>query len=227
MILTSAFTSWYWTYNKCDVPSFALSSAIVRTLRYHFGTIAFGSLFMPISRSTRTLFGIGSSRRTWRPLICLQLTCNEHCEPLLEVFQRFNRNAYIMSAVYGKELNRSAFDAYQLIFRNCSRYITTDSITWIAFYIGKILMACVAFVALYMYYDTHLTSVFEQFFILFSFKHGICITFPLICVTLGAYLIFDLFITVYTVAVDTLALCAREYTPTFFSVFLLLIFHVR
>lgn len=212
MILSSAYTTWYWTYHKSDVPTYTLSSAIARTLRYHFGTIAFGSLFMPISRFTCAIFGIGSSGSTWAlPFLCLKFTCNAHCQPFFEVLQRFNRNAYIMSAVYGKDLALSASDANKLIFRNSTRYITTDSISWIAFYIGKILFGCFAFVAFYGYYD-----IYAKMLVLIRLKLGVCIVLPLICATVGSYMIFDLFVSVYTVAVDTLALCARKYKFRFF-----------
>lgn len=34
MMLASTFSTWYWTYNKRDLPFFTLTSGIYRTLRY-------------------------------------------------------------------------------------------------------------------------------------------------------------------------------------------------
>merc|ERR1711862_467112 len=46
MVLAGAFASWYWTFNKNDTPSLPLLSSIGRVLRYHLGTLAFGSLII-------------------------------------------------------------------------------------------------------------------------------------------------------------------------------------
>ena len=55
MVLAGAFASWYWVLDKRDIPKMPLMSSFFRTLRYHLGTIAFGSLVVAIIRMIRVL----------------------------------------------------------------------------------------------------------------------------------------------------------------------------
>ena len=47
--LAGAFASWYWAWDKKkDVPALPLMASLGRTLRYHTGSLAFGSLIIAI-----------------------------------------------------------------------------------------------------------------------------------------------------------------------------------
>lgn len=89
----------------------------------------------------------------------------------------------------------SAVKAYHLIMRNCLRYIATDMVTWLVFFFSKLLLASGTGVAAYFYY--------RQYAIIHIF-------FPVIGLTIGAFFIFGVFFSVYSVAVETLMLCARK-----------------
>ncbi|PZC79789.1 hypothetical protein B5X24_HaOG215778 [Helicoverpa armigera] len=55
MMLASTFSTWYWTFQKRDLPFFTLTSGIFRTLRYHMGTVALGALIIAIVRVIRVI----------------------------------------------------------------------------------------------------------------------------------------------------------------------------
>ena len=57
------------------------------------------------------------------PLVKAMLCCCKCCFWCLEKFMKFiNRNAYIMTAVYGKNFCWSAKEAFSLLLRNIARY---------------------------------------------------------------------------------------------------------
>lgn len=54
--LAGAFASYYWAFQKPkDVPSFPVMSAAGRAVRYHLGSLAFGSLLLAIVKIIRVI----------------------------------------------------------------------------------------------------------------------------------------------------------------------------
>uniref|UniRef100_A0A8C8A3A1 Choline transporter-like protein n=1 Tax=Oryzias sinensis TaxID=183150 RepID=A0A8C8A3A1_9TELE len=98
--LAGAFASYYWALVKPrDVPACPLSSSFSRAIRYHTGSLAFGSLILALTQMVRVVLEYldyrlkGSQNGCARFLIC----CLKSCFWCLEHFIRFlNRNAYIM-----------------------------------------------------------------------------------------------------------------------------------
>ena len=144
--MAGAFASWYWTLNKRDIPKTPLLASTWRTFRYHLGTLAFGSLIIAILRMIRLMieyiehkikeYGqdnpivkvgekgtflpnkFGGIKNFRQCVICF-CRCCFWC---LEKFMKFlNRNAYIMTAIYGKNFCWSAKEAFSLLFRNMAR----------------------------------------------------------------------------------------------------------
>ncbi len=57
LVLAGAFASWYFVRDKKrDMPRFILIRSIARTLRYHAGTAAFGSLLLALIKALRLFF---------------------------------------------------------------------------------------------------------------------------------------------------------------------------
>lgn len=99
MVLAGTFARWYWTFNKDDVPFFALTGSIYRTIRFHLGTLAFGSFIITVCRIIRIILEyVDHKLKKWdnefsRAVMC----CCRFFFWLLETFLKFlNRNAYIM-----------------------------------------------------------------------------------------------------------------------------------
>ena len=53
--LSGAFASYYWTMHKDEVPFFALIGSFLRCVRYHLGSVAFGSLLVAVVRFIRII----------------------------------------------------------------------------------------------------------------------------------------------------------------------------
>jgi choline transporter-like protein 2/4/5 len=128
MVMAGAFASWYWTFDKKNIPSAPLSASVYRVFRYHLGTLAFGSLIIAIIRFIRIMIEVIEERLKAysqdNPLVKCVLCCCRCCFWCLESFMRFlNRNAYIMTAVYGKNFCWSAKEAFFLLLRNAARYV--------------------------------------------------------------------------------------------------------
>jgi choline transporter-like protein 2/4/5 len=131
MILASVFATWYWTFRKSNLPFFAVLDATCRVLRYHIGTLAFGSLIITICRLIRIMLEYVDQKlkkydnEITRAILCC-CKCFFWC---LEKFLKFiNRNAYIMCAIHGKNFCASAKDAFLLLMRNIVRVFVLDKV---------------------------------------------------------------------------------------------------
>lgn len=131
MVLAATFATWYWTFHKSDVPFFTLTVGLGRTVRYHLGTLAFGSLIIAICRMIRVgLEYLDHKLKKYdnafvRAILCC-MKCFFWC---LEKFLKFiNKNAYIMCAIHGKNFCGSAKDAFNLLMRNLLRVFALDKV---------------------------------------------------------------------------------------------------
>ncbi|CAH0722355.1 unnamed protein product, partial [Brenthis ino] len=207
MMLASTFSTWYWTFNKRNVPFFTLTSGIYRTFRYHLGTVAFGALIIAIVRMIRVILEyIDHKVKKYdnpltRCILCF-CKCFFWC---LESFLKFiNKNAYIMCAVHGKNFCRSASDAFSLLMRNIIRVVVLDKATDFIFFLSKLLIS--VGVGFAVYYLLEWSFVYEV-------TQGARLNYnyvPAIILSVATYLICTIFFNVYSMAVDTLFLCFLE-----------------
>ncbi|XP_061169657.1 choline transporter-like protein 2 [Saccostrea echinata] len=209
MVLAGAFASYYWAFEKPkDIPAFPLSASLWRTFRYHFGSLAFGSLIIAIIQMIRVGLEYldhklkGSENAVAKFLLKI-LKCCFWC---LEKFMRFlNRNAYILIAVYGKNFCTSAKDAFFLILRNIVRVVVLDKITDYVLFLSKLLVTASVGVAAYYWFQGKITYFSE--YVPTDINYYIT---PVILVIIGTYVICCCFFSVYEMAVDTLFLCFLE-----------------
>uniref|UniRef100_A0AAQ6IBR0 Choline transporter-like protein n=1 Tax=Anabas testudineus TaxID=64144 RepID=A0AAQ6IBR0_ANATE len=191
--LAGAFASYYWALKKPnDIPACPLYSSFSRAIRYHTGSLAFGSLILSMVQMVRIVLEYldhklkGSQNIFARYLLC----CLKCCFWCLEHFIRFiNRNAYIMIAIYGKDFCTSSKDAFFLLMRNVIRVndfcYHGHSVLAFLFFTHKIPSFQVEVPSL-NYYWVPLTVIF------------------------GSYMIAQGFFNVYAMCVDTLFLCFCE-----------------
>uniref|UniRef100_A0A672Q4I1 Choline transporter-like protein n=1 Tax=Sinocyclocheilus grahami TaxID=75366 RepID=A0A672Q4I1_SINGR len=195
MTLAGAFASYYWAPNKPnDMPAFPLCASLGRSLRYHTGSLAFGSLILAIVQIIRVLLEYidhklkGAENKFAKFLLC----CLKCCFWCLEKFIKFmNRNTYIMVAIYGKNFCRSARDAFFLLMRNVIRVVVLDKVTDFILFLGKLLIV----------------GLVGKFFFFFFFNQR---ENEIMTVLVGSYLIAHGFFSVYAMCVDTLFLCFLE-----------------
>nr|XP_034302606.1 choline transporter-like protein 2 isoform X2 [Crassostrea gigas] len=213
MVLAGAFASYYWAFEKPkDIPAFPLSASLYRTFRYHFGSLAFGSLIIAIIQMIRVALEYldhklkGSENR----LAKFFLKCLKCCFWCLEKFMKFlNRNAYILIAVYGKNFCTSAKDAFFLILRNIVRVVVLDKITDYVLFLSKLLVTASVGVAAYFWFQGKVT--YFSNYVPTNLNYYITpVIVSILWSSLGTFLICTCFFSVYAMAVDTLFLCFLE-----------------
>uniref|UniRef100_A0A673CRT9 Choline transporter-like protein n=1 Tax=Sphaeramia orbicularis TaxID=375764 RepID=A0A673CRT9_9TELE len=208
MTLAGAFASYYWAFVKPDdMPAFPVFSALGRSLRYHTGTLAFGSLILSIIQIIRVLLEYldhklkGAQNKFAKFLLC----CLKCCFWCLEKFIKFlNRNAYIMVAIYGKNFCTSARDAFFLLLRNMIRVAVLDKVTDFLLFLGKLLIVGLVGVFAFFFFSGRVRA-FEN---TAPSLHYYWV--PILTVVIGSYLIAHGFFSVYAMCVDTLFLCFLE-----------------
>uniref|UniRef100_A0AAQ6A4V3 Choline transporter-like protein n=1 Tax=Amphiprion ocellaris TaxID=80972 RepID=A0AAQ6A4V3_AMPOC len=208
MTLAGAFASYYWAFVKPDdMPAFPVFSSLGRSLRYHTGTLAFGSLILSIIQIIRVLLEYldhklkGAQNKFAKFLLC----CLKCCFWCLEKFIKFlNRNAYIMVAIYGKNFCTSARDAFLLLMRNMIRVAVLDKVTDFLLFLGKLLIVGLVGIFAFFFFSGRVKA-FED-----TAPHLHYYWVPILTVVVGSYLIAHGFFSVYAMCVDTLFLCFCE-----------------
>ncbi|KAH9496427.1 hypothetical protein Btru_010789 [Bulinus truncatus] len=206
--LAGAFASYYWAWDKSkDIPTFPLWSSFYRSLRYHTGSLAFGSLIIAIIQMIRAFLEYinrklkGSENKVAKFI----LTCLRCCFWCLEKFLRYvNKNAYILIAIHGRNFCTAAKDGFMLIMRNVLRAAVVDKVCDFLMFISKLMITGAIAVMAFFWFQRKVPLfsevVPEMNYFLFS----------VVLVVLGAYLIADSFFDVYSIAVDTIFLCFLE-----------------
>ncbi|KAJ4932233.1 hypothetical protein JOQ06_010658 [Pogonophryne albipinna] len=208
MTLAGAFASYYWAFNKPDdVPAFPVFSSLGRSLRYHTGTLAFGSLILSIVQIIRVLLEYldhklkGAHNKCTKFLLC----CLKCCFWCLEKFVKFiNRNAYIMTAIYGNNFCTSAKNAFFLLMRNMIRVAVLDKVTDFLLFLGKLLIVGLVGIFAFFFFSGRVRAFKD------TAPHLHYYWVPILTVVVGSYLIAHGFFSVYAMCVDTLFLCFLE-----------------
>ncbi|XP_028831315.1 choline transporter-like protein 5-A isoform X2 [Denticeps clupeoides] len=206
--LAGAFATYYWAQKKpADIPICPVFSSFARALRYHVGSLAFGSLILAVVQVVRIVLEYldqklkGAQNAAARFLLC----CLKCCFWCLERFIRFiNRNAYIMIAIYGTNFCTSAREAFYLLMRNIVRVAVLDKVTDFLLFLGKVLIAGSVGVIGFFFFTHKIPIVQEEVPVLHFYW------VPVLTVIFGSYLIAHGFFSVYAMCVDTLFLCFCE-----------------
>lgn len=206
--LAGAFASYYWAFKKPhDIPAFPLFSSFGRALRYHTGSLAFGSLILAIVQIIRVILEYLDHRLKGaeNKVAKLLLGCLKCCFWCLEKFLKFlNRNAYIMIAVYGTNFCTSARNAFSLLMRNIIRVVVLDKVTDFLLFLGKLLIVGGVGVLAFFFF-THRIKLVEDTAPTLNYYWV-----PILTVLVGSYLIAHGFLSVFGMCVDTLFLCFLE-----------------
>merc|ERR1719351_319776 len=206
--LAGAFSSYYWARDKSrDLPMFPVYQSLGRSLRYHTGSIAFGSFIIALVQLVRIILEYidhkvkGSENKVAKFI----MKCMKCCLYCLEKFLKFlNRNAYIMISIYGKNFCWSAKEAFQLLMRNILRAAVLDKIVDFVLLIGKLFVTagmttlCWAlFTDKIPFYKVD-TSQLNYYWM------------PIILVGITTFFIATGFFNVFGMAADTIFLCFLE-----------------
>uniref|UniRef100_A0A669E931 Choline transporter-like protein n=1 Tax=Oreochromis niloticus TaxID=8128 RepID=A0A669E931_ORENI len=203
--LAGAFASYYWALKKPkDIPACPLYSSFSRAIRYHTGSLAFGSLILSVVQMIRIVLEYLDHKLKVSQNACARflLCCLKCCFWCLEHFIKFlNRNAFIMMAIYGKNFCTSSKDAFFLLMRNVVRVAVLDKVTDFLLFLGKLLISGSVGVLAFFFFSRKI-PVFQEEVPSLNY-----IWVPLLTVIFGSYMIAHGFFNVYAMCVDTLFLC--------------------
>ncbi|XP_067877448.1 choline transporter-like protein 2 isoform X1 [Heterodontus francisci] len=206
--LAGAFASYYWAFNKpADVPAFPVFASMGRALRYHTGSLAFGSLLLATVQVIRVILEYIDQKMKGAQNKIAQfiLSCLKCCFWCLEKFLKFlNRNAYIMIAVYGNNFCTSAKNAFFLLMRNIIRVIVLDKVTDFLLFLGKLLIVGAVGVLGFFFFTNRITIIEDKAPTLNYYW------VPLLTLIVGSYFVAHGFFSVFAMCVDTLFLCFLE-----------------
>ncbi|XP_033015287.1 choline transporter-like protein 4 [Lacerta agilis] len=208
-VLAGTFASYYWALRKPeDIPTCSLCRSFVRTLRFHIGSLAFGSLVLAIVQLIRTVLQYlghsskGNNKASGCLLCCLK--CYFRC---LETFTKFlNRNAYIMIAIYGENFCVSAKRAFSLLMRHASSVVVLDKVTDLLLFFGKLLVVGGVGIPAFLLFTGRIVLDRPEFKCPVLNYYWL----PILTIVVGAYFVAQGFFSVYSICVDTLFLCFLE-----------------
>nr|KAF6445156.1 solute carrier family 44 member 5 [Molossus molossus] len=206
--LAGAFASYYWAFQKPDdIPPYPLFTAFGRAIRYHTGSLAFGSLILALIQMFRiTLEYLDRRLKDNQNNVSKFLQhCLKCCFWCLEKVVKFlNRNAYVMIALYGKNFCRSARDAFNLLIRNVLKVAVMDKVTDFVLVLGKILVSGCIGVLAFLLFTERISIIIEGPTSLNYYW------VPLLTVVIGSYVIAHGFFSVYAMCIDTIFICFLE-----------------
>ena len=168
-------------------------------IRYHGGTLAFGSLICAIVWVIRLVFeyiakkmeasGAGNNGCTK----CL-IGCIRCCLACFERFIRYiNRNAYIYCALSGENFCSSAVNSFILILKNAAKFGFVEGIAGCFMFIAKFFIA--------------IMTTLASFFIMNAMVKVSSPYAPLLVIFIFAYMIATIFIEIFDTGANTILQC--------------------
>jgi hypothetical protein len=168
-------------------------------LIYHAGTAAFGSLIVAVIKTIRAIVSYLQKKakkhknKIMEYLLCI-LGCLLWC---LEKMMKFiNKNAYIVTAVYGYSFCKAARKAFFVILRNILRVSAVSLVSTILLWIGKLFIPVVTtflcYLALaYAYSSSDITGIVA----------------PLVFTFFLSYWVACMFLEIYGMGIQTILIC--------------------
>jgi len=198
-VIAGAIADWYYSIRGRNLKSWPVARAYSRTMRYSFGSVAFGALIIAIVQLIRILFKYLKSNIKGKENACAQclFKCLSCCLACFERFLEFlNKNAYIMIAIYGYPFCVSAKRAFSVVLSNPLKAATLQCISSFCMLLGKISISALVTGGCFIFIkNTALTSVW---------------VIPVVVIAISSYSIASLFMNVYDMAIQAVLLCFLE-----------------
>ncbi|KAJ3272223.1 hypothetical protein HDV01_005877 [Terramyces sp. JEL0728] len=200
--IAGAVAIWYWTMNKKKMPRFPVMRSFARTLLYHLGSIALGSLLIAIVEFIRlVLYEIQRRiKKTQNQFLIYLVACLQCCMKIVSILVKFiNKNAYIYIAITGQAFFKSAGEATALIIKNALSALALDFVSDFILMISKLFVAGITGFLAYLY-----LAYFSS-----SLPNSSSINYPIVTVifvALAALMVAQAFFSVYDMAINTITL---------------------
>lgn len=138
-----AVATWYFTRDKSKLSGVqTVFSSFTKSVFYHSGTAAFGSLVIAIIKTIRAIVAyiqkrankIKRCRQLVKVILCVISCCLWCIEKCLKYL---NKNAYIQTAIHGYSFCKAARSAFFLILRNIGRIAALSMVSGLILFLGK------------------------------------------------------------------------------------------
>jgi hypothetical protein len=210
LVIAGSIADWYFTRrdeegNKkrgdendelSDTP---VRDALIRSIRYHLGTVAFGSLILAIVQFIRAVVAWleaqsqEQNNRVQKAIFCCVQCCLKCVQYILD---KLSKNAFVFTAIYGDAFCPGAVGAFSLVWRNLIRVAAVSVVSEYLLTLGKIMIALLT------------TGVSAMVILVFGLdKQMSTMMLPIIFIFIESYVIASLFMAVYDTAIDTIFLC--------------------
>lgn len=199
IVLAGVFSNYYWSKEQLTT-FFPLFYSLYITIRYHLGSIAFGSLILAVLRYIRLILEYINRKLTKiqeNILINFILKCFSCFLWLFEKFIKFlNKNSYVLIASRGYSFCKATRKAFVYIINNSLRFLVLVHLTeWILFCGIITICACNT----YLFYQyLQWTNEYDQLILRWA---------PMVLILFVTYFIASLSFSVYDMAIKTLFLC--------------------
>ena len=194
-----------WYFSRKDIPDddgipgdSEVMKGFIWSIRYHPGSIAFGSFLLALVWIIRALFeyvGNAVEKSTGENACtrCL-LGCVRCCLDCFDRFIRFiNQNAFIYLAISNENFCSSALNAFILVLKNAAKFSFVNSIGGVFMIIARICISIMTTTVCYFIIGTvdDVNSIFLPMCIIFAFS----------------YIISSIFISVFDASANTILQC--------------------
>lgn len=212
-IIASSVCKWYFSHNSnseldSDAVGFPVFNAVKRVIRYHLGSLAFGSFILVMIWLIRLIFWLLSSMlkqkekvdpTTGTKAMATTLACCSCCAKCWNSCLKFlTKQAYIRIALTGENFCAAAKSSFFTLFhpKNAGAYSVVEGLGGIFTLLGTLVIALTATFLGYKLilqpkYLTKLTGVFVPTLVFF------------IC----AFFIGTIFMNIYGVAIEAIMQC--------------------
>lgn len=201
-VIASACTMWYYSHGPDQELTLPVARSYKMIFRFHFGSLAFGALLLAIVQFLQMMVEVvkrqaeaqGQSNKCFEYVIkCLE--CFLACVECIVKF--INTQAYIQIAIRGKNFCYAAKDGFELAWSNALRYTVVGGVGAIIMFLGKLMIAALTAGGFYLLI-TYVSSIRQNYLQPF---------YQVILTGIMGYIVAALFMSVYTVAMDTLLVC--------------------
>jgi len=195
-VIAVAVGMWFFTKQEEKGKHSPTWKAVKLVMRYHLGSLAFGSFIIAICQLVRAILKYMEKQAEMQKNRVMQLVlkavqccmwCFEKCLKFL------NKNAYIQIALLGKGFCISAKNAFFLIFRNLARFGTMMVLGSIIHFVGSTVIV--------------VGTTLSGYFILQMLHPAASPVMPVLIYLAMAYVVAKLFMNVFGLAVDTSLQC--------------------
>lgn len=202
MSLAGVFAAWYFNKDprRKNMGRAPVLRSFWRSIRYHTGSLAFGSLIIAIVKVIRYIIEYIQlkTKDTQSTFVKWIVRCLICCFKCLEKFLKYiNRNCYILIAIHGYNFFQGCKHAFELITRNIVRVITINWVGDFALFLGRVFVSGIT-TACSLYFFMKVTKEVEFYAI------------PSAVVFIFSFIVSGVFTELFEMGIDSMFLCFME-----------------